>query len=469
MSIYINIRNKMLRYILNYDIIIIDRLNGFLKNREVEAMKINKITVGGFRNIRNVELTFDNILALVSLNGYGKSNLLTAIDFGIDFIRNDQEIKESMMSWIKGVPLNKEIAAYDYNIEFEMTTTIDSKVYKVVYGYKFRWVRDDNTGTRIIGEWLKVKLDEKNQKFNNYIVRAEDKAFYRTSESGRCNNKINIAKNELIINKLKAYDFLYYIELIRKINNLNMYIERHLDASLSYEPDPVIRTDMKVLQIGNGMSIQRVIYHLKKQFPDKYELLINSFVLLFPKITDVIVEELETKKNFQTSLPDDLPLRIDNQLYSLKVIDSDINQPISFESISDGAKRVFLILTSILLADINGYSIIAIEEPENSIHPGLLQGYLRIISQFIVNCNVIITSHSPYIVQYLEPDNVYIGLPHLNGVAEFSRIRQSAQKAIINDAKSLGVSMGDYIFELLSGSEEDFASLEDYLEERNNE
>lgn len=443
--------------------------DALLRNGRVNTMKIDKVTIGGFKNIKKVELVFDNIVALVSLNSYGKSNLINAIDFGIDFIKNSQETKKRMMSWVKGVPLNKEMASSDYYIEFEMTTNIDERNYRTIYGYQFRWFRDDNTGARIIGEWLKVKLDEKNQKYNNYISRSEEKAYYRTSESGRCNNTISVDSNELLINKLKAYDFLYYSEIIKRINNLSMYIERHLDASLSYEPDLFIRTDKEVLEIENNVNVPRVIYHLKEKFPDKYELLVNSFVLLFPKITDIFVEKLERKGSVKTNFPENLPLRIDSQIYELYVLDANINQPISFGSISDGAKRVFLVLTSLLLADINGYSIIAIEEPENSIHPSLLQRYLRVLSQFLVDCRVIITSHSPYIIQYLDPHDIYIGLPYPNGIAGFSRIRKTAQKTIINDANGTDMSTGDYIFELLSGSDEDLETLENYLEERQHE
>lgn len=427
-------------------------------------MEFIKITVGGFRNLKNIELKFDNILAFVALNSYGKSNLLNAVDFGIDFIKNDQKVKKEMMSWRKGIPLNKKMAYDDFIFEVEMQTEVENKKYIVIYGYKFRWLRDDGTGARILEEWLKVKLDEKNQKFNNYITRSESKAYYRTSESGRCNNNINVESNELIINKLKAYDFIYYSEIVKGINNLNMYIERRFDVSSLYTRAPIIRTDIEVLNIGGSQNIPRIIFHLKKEFPERYELLKNSFMLLFPNITDISVDEVEIKSGFEFNIPDKVPLKLDNRFYSLHVIDKNINQPINFESISDGAKRVFLVLTTLLLADINAYSLIAIEEPENSIHPSLLQKYLRVVSQFINKCKVIITSHSPYIIQYLDPNNVYIGLPNIHGTAEFFRIRQSAKKSIISDAGSLSMTTGDYIFELLSGTHDDIASIQQYLE-----
>jgi len=429
-----------------------------------KTMKLNKIKVGGFKNIGKTVIELNSMAALVSLNSYGKSNLLQAIHFGVDFIKSTEDGKRHMMSWIKGIPLTKSMASKDYEIEFEMQTTINKITYNVIYGYRFMWVRDDDAGSRIVGEWLKVKLNDKNQKYNQYINRNKENSVYKTSETGRCSNKIPIGSNELIINKLKAFDGLFYIEIIKRINNLSVYIERHLDASSSYIPDPFIRTDMEVLEIESSANIPRVIFHLKKRFPDKYELLINSFMQLFPQITDISVEELTVKYSEKAQIPQDLPIKVTNQLYVINVTDINLNQPINFESMSDGAKRVFLLLACILLADMNGLSLIAIEEPENSIHPSLLQSYLRVISQFLGECKVIITSHSPYILQYLEISNIYIGLPNSEGIAKFSKIRQSMQKTLINEASNVDVTVGDYIFDLLSGCEDDVEALGRFLE-----
>ncbi len=68
------------------------------------SMRLNKIRIGGFRNISDTVVELNNMVALVSLNSYGKSNLLQAIDFGVDFIKNPVERKKRMMSWIKGIP-----------------------------------------------------------------------------------------------------------------------------------------------------------------------------------------------------------------------------------------------------------------------------------------------------------------------------------------------------------------------------
>ncbi|WP_176786060.1 AAA family ATPase [Desulfosporosinus hippei] len=431
-------------------------------------MKLNKISIDGFRNIKMSEIICSELVALVSLNSYGKSNLLQAIDFGVDFIRRDEDTKKDMMSWTKGIPLNKSMPSKDFRIEFEMKTSIDENTYIVLYGYKFKWVRDDDTGASIVGEWLKVKLDEKNQKYKVLIKRDGGQAFYRSAETGRCSSKVTIENNELIVNKLKAFDFLYYYDIIKRINSLRVYIERHLDASNSYGPDPIIRKNVDALEM-EGNNLPRAVFSLKKQHPERYELLINSFMQLFPQITEIDVEEVSVNTKLNKQLPDDLPFKLSKEVYILYVNDHNLNQPINFEDMSDGAKRVFLLLTNIIIADLNNLSLIAVEEPENSIHPSLLQNYLRVVTQLLGETRIIITSHSPYIIQYLEPHNVYVGMPGKYGVAQFKRIRMFAQKALINDASNSEMSTGDYLFELLSGTEEDIKMIEQYLETENNE
>jgi len=431
---------------------------------EVREMRLNKITVGGFKNIGLAVIELNNVTALVSQNSFGKSNLLKAIYFGVDFIEKTNDMKKKMMSLIKGIPLTKSIASKNYEIEFEMDTICDGIVYNVIYGYRFIWARDDNKGSRIIDEWLKVKLNDKNQKYKQYISRTGENSYYKTSETGRCSNRISIEPNELIINKLNAFDNLFYIELVKRINNLNVYIERHFDASESYSPDPFIRTDMEELEIESSDNIPRVLFHLKKQFPDKYDLLIDSFMQLFPQITEITVDELDFKLKKKSNIPQDLPIKVTNQFYVLHVTDKNLNQPISFESMSDGAKRIFLLLTCIVLAEINKLSLIAIEEPENSIHPILLQSYLSVISQLQGQCRIILTSHSPFIIQYLDLSDIYVGSPNSEGLAVFLRIHQSMQKALLKEADDMDISVGNYIFELLNSSDGDSSELNRYLE-----
>ena len=92
-----------------------------------------------------------------------------------------------------------------------------------------------------MSEFLKLKLDEKGQKFTQLINRTLDTAMYKSSETGRCSSKIKVDATELVANKLRAYDELYYAEIIEKLNGMRIYMENNLDAKTFYKPDPIIR------------------------------------------------------------------------------------------------------------------------------------------------------------------------------------------------------------------------------------
>ena len=90
-----------------------------------------------------------------------------------------------------------------------------------------------------------------------------------------------------------------------------------------------------------------------------------------------------------------------------------------------------------------------------------IQAYIQIISQLLDDCKVIITSHSPYIVSYLNPSWIHVGMNRKPGVAEFFAFKKIGQKQLENDAEGLNMSMGDYLFSVLADSE---SNIRDYLE-----
>lgn len=428
----------------------------------VKKMEILNITVGGFRNIKKVKLNFDSITALVGLNGYGKSNIMDAIDFGFDFIHFTSSARTGMMASKQGIPILKSNAGQDFSFDIEVKMNSNNQNYCINYGYSFSW-QTDNTPARITSEHLNIKKDEKSQKYNSFITREGNIAKYRSSETGRCNKHIKTDDSSLVISKLLSLDDLYYADIIQQINSIQYFIERHLDAGPSFIPAPFVVKGFQELELQGIQSIPRAIFYLKRDFKDKYELLINSFKQLFPDVKDIEVQEIKLNQPTKMNISEDAPFVFTDSIYTMSIIDEKMIQPVGFESLSDGTKRVFLMLTFAIIADIKGLSMIAIEEPENSIHPSLLQNYINVLSQLINNCKIIITSHSPYIIQYLNPHSIYIGLSNDSGESKFERIAATKTNALLRDAAEYDKSVGDYIFNLLSNSDSD-EYLKEYLE-----
>lgn len=426
-------------------------------------MKLLKVRIEGFRNIeKNTIELGEGITSLVSTNSFGKSNLMKAIDFAVEFIKAESDTKNVMMSWTYGIPFNRYVQSNNFVADFTGIVETKTGEYIVNYGFEFVWIKNEG-GRKIVGEWLNAKKEGASQKFTKLINRS-DKALYKSSTTGRCSSNAKVEDNELVINKLQAVDDLYYHEIVDHINKMKVYLERHLDASFFYLQDPIILKEYEEFDLNNLSSVPRTIYRLKKKHPDKYEILVNAFEQLFPNIQAIDVKEIDIGEQHDIRISADAPYRLTNKVYSMFVQDVNLNQPMDFSSMSDGAKRVFLMLTCAVIANIEGITLIEFEEPENSVHPGLLQSYLTVLTQLAGSSRIIVASHSPYIIQYVDTKKIYIGKPNDKGVADFARIDNKKINQLMRDSAEDSNSVGDYIFELLSGSEDEVDYLMNYLE-----
>lgn len=446
----------------------IKNIEWLIKRKKVNHLEILDIVVEGFRNISSSEISFDKITALVGLNGHGKSNVIDAIDYGFDFIKASPSQKSFFMNYKSNIPLLNSCAGKDYRFQVTARSHQRDADYIIVYEFCFSWGSNKNNA-QIVSEQLKVKLDAPNQKFQKFISRNDLKAFYKSSETGRCTTITKITNDTLVINKLLSVDNLFFYDILDDINNTCFYIEKHLDASASYIPDPFIIKGFQELELEGIQSIPRAIFYLKKENPDKYEILMDAFQQLFPYISIVDVHEVKlVEKGVVASVvkkgdDTDSPFVFTDSIYSMSVNDTRLVQPIKFEDLSDGTKRVFLMLTYAVIADIKGLSMIAIEEPENSIHPKLFQHYLDVLAQLTQKCKLVFTSHSPYVIQYIKPENIYVGIDNSVGEVDFKRIAPTKINKLYRDAYEYDFSIGDYIFDALS-SEDEINPMKEYTE-----
>lgn len=428
-------------------------------------MNIERIYIDGFKNVDNVNILLSKITCLLSINNFGKSNYLEAIDFAVCFINANSKEKIVMMNARNIIPILKTKLGTNFKFEIEFSTELNNELCNVIYGYEFNWNTSKEKEAKIVKEYLKIKQSD-SQKYSLLIDRDNEKAFYKTSNSGRCDKQIAIKDNELLINKLNAYDNLYYIKILEMLNEFEVYIDRHFDSNDLFRTKLLIEKNNNYLSPTTDNEIAIVLNELKNKNESKYNLIINTLKDLFPYITKIEIKEINLSgQSFKLNIDDDMPYKLADVEYILYVETKNISMPIQFTNMSDGVKRILSILTYITLADYNNIPLIAIEEPENSIHPGLLKKYLIALSNFLQNSKIIITSHSPYLINSMDLSTLYIGIPNNKGLASFKKIKNSAVSKINNQADNMDMMAGEYLFDLLSGySKDDIESLKKYLE-----
>ena len=84
-------------------------------------MQIRGITIEGFANIGKVRLDFSGMNVLIAPNGYGKSNVLRAIEFGVRFLAANENKRRQMLGE-NCSPLNKLIVHQDFAMEIKGST-----------------------------------------------------------------------------------------------------------------------------------------------------------------------------------------------------------------------------------------------------------------------------------------------------------------------------------------------------------
>lgn len=437
-------------------------------------MKLLSLTVGGFRNIDTTTIEMSDIVALVSTNNYGKSNLLDAVAFAADFISASPRQRLSMMSRVDAVPLTKSLSSSRYRFSMEFIDESAPDDYRVVrYGFSFVWARDDGTGCRIVDESLLASPE--GGRMSSYLMRGEGR--YRRGRDTRSTRRISLEGNQLAVDVLTAIDDIEINHTVKSIQSASFAMCSSLDTGARYRPVP-FEIGWERLSDGDLVfddeDLPRALFKLKMAAPERYRDFLYAAYSLFPTFEDISVDSYELQQDMRDELSrvfpqgsegeEDVPLHLRDELYRITIRDSNLNQPVDISRMSEGTKRLIWLLTNVIVAGEINAGCIGIEEVETSIHPRMLKELLELLHDNLRGTPLLLTSHSPNLIQYLDPTCVYVGVPSSNGVATFRRIARSSLRTVLENARARGVGYGDYLFELMSSDEDGLTTLSEYLE-----
>jgi len=94
-----------------------------------------------------------------------------------------------------------------------------------------------------------------------------------------------------------------------------------------------------------------------------------------------------------------------------------------------------------------------------------MENLLLAMRGYAEQCQILITSHSPYLMRYLGEKQMYFGLPNKDGVARFSRIRPSKLKALRRNAGEMELTLGEYMFDFMLDMEDQQEDIAEYFGE----
>lgn len=441
-------------------------------------MKILSVTVGGFRNVEETTFELGGIVGLVSPNNYGKTNILDALSFAIDFIQASVRERMSMMGYVGGMPLCPQLAKSEFSFLVEFEEPCLGEYRFVRYGFRFSWARDDGTGRAIADETLEIN-SKRSGLWSSYLKRKEGK--YRSSHSTRSFRAINLDEAQLAIDVLTSIESIDINPAIQMIKEISFGVCDSLDAANRYSSLPFEFVDSssdekKVL--FDDEDLPRALYRLKKSDPERFETFRYAVLTLFPEFENISVDAYEVRPEMKeryglagVALEDEgkeekaVPFHIRDELYKVSVASRYLNQSVNISMMSTGTKRIIWLIANVVIANKQEASMLGVEEVETSIHPRMVQELLELIDESLGETSMLVTSHSPYLIQYLKPRNLYIGVPNDTGIASFKKIKEQALPSMMKAARERGFGFGEYVFSLVSSDDDGARVLMSYLED----
>lgn len=173
----------------------------------------------------------------------------------------------------------------------------------------------------------------------------------------------------------------------------------------------------------HGDNLGNVVQFMEREHSKKFQSVLDSISHKIPGI-----QRISTEKS-----PDGRLL--------LKFYDRGFKAPFYVQQMSDGTLKVFAYL--LLLEDPSPPPFICIEEPENGLYHKLLEILAQEFREHATGrkggSQIFITTHQPYFVDALQPEEVWVLEKEQDG---FSTIKRASEDSLIKNLVSQGLPLG---------------------------
>lgn len=183
----------------------------------------------------------------------------------------------------------------------------------------------------------------------------------------------------------------------------------------------------KIVSSSSSDNLVYMVQYIQREYSNALEKILKSVSAKLPDI-----KRIETENNSDGEV-------------ILKFFKEGFNEPFSLDELSAGTLKLLTYL--LVLYDPKPYSLIFIEDPEDGLDPHLLANLVTELREYATSdkhqSQVFITTHSPYLVNALETDELWIlekGKDKLKGGSTISR---ASDNTLVKNLVNEGIHLGD--------------------------
>jgi predicted ATP-dependent endonuclease of OLD family len=384
-------------------------------------MKVHNVEINNYRSC--IQTKFDlpnNLMALIGANGVGKSNILYGLQMFSKSERNRRFFSEQSKEDLLSTSIN-------LIVEFEE---------KIIFiRAKFFYQTDERNNDEIYYTELKYRIQGQNSRKWNSV----NPVIFEFIEYLK-KKRITEYPKEFQSEKAK-----FSIRLVRSLSNISYYSATQF-SDPSKCPISIELDDYRISHRASraNRTHQQFIFDLYRAYKSQEP----SFTLFLNTVGQNglgLIDNIEFRDHEIPS--SSYKVRAGGQIQQIEnsktiVVPSIIidGLTLSPNQLSEGTFKT-LALVFYILNDENEFLLI--EEPEVCVHHGLLNSILQLIKQQSRHKQIIISTHSDYVLDMLEPENILL-------------VHKTSDKGTKANAISNMLSANDYRI------------LKDYLEQEGN-
>ncbi len=374
-------------------------------------MRIKRLHIENFKSFKNLEFTPSDLTVILGPNGSGKSNFAMALDFLADTYDSGIEYSIAKKGGYENIA-HRKIRRTKSPLIFHVEAELDEdETTRLLRTFALRSIKPSphsrvtlvhtfaiSAATEAIRTDFKVALETIKVSLDKHSIGGGVVLFELNQADGVA--KVVHAFNDAIKNELK--DFTKYFQRRYEIDEFrsgNLVIRdllpiaaRYLARMTVYQfspqtcrypgaPSPEPRLS------AYGQNLPSLVDWLNRRYPKKWKEVMHAMREIVPAIEEISTEYLHTKT------------------LGLFFQEEGIGRKWTAEDVSDGTIQSLAILSA--LADPRN-SLMLIEELENSVHPWIVKVILNRVRKLSETKPVILTTHSPILINLVKPQEVWI-------------------------------------------------------------
>ena len=373
--------------------------------------RIESLCVKNYRALRDVELKgITPVSVFLGPNGSGKSTLFDVFAFLAECFTDGLR-----SAWEKrGRFQELRTRESEGPIEFELKYREKPKTPLITYHLT---IDEETRGPYVKAEWLRWRRGSRGKPFR-FLDFREGKGYVTAGETPAESDKR--IEEQLDDRSMLAVSTLGQLARHPHVSSLYRFIAGWYFSDLSADAiRSISKAGPQERLSKTGDNLPNVIQYLKEQYPERLEIILSILSDWVPCLETVDTEPL-----------------MDGRLL-LQIKDAPFETPIMAEFVSDGTLKMLAFLT--LLHAPKPSQLIGIEEPENYLHPRLLNGLVEEYIEASASSQLMITTHSPYFVNGLRAEEVWVLYRDEQG---FTVCKRASEMQGINEFLEAGAKLG---------------------------